>query len=225
MAAPYIPNKDANFNSWALNFATLIALAPTVYGLVAGDAAAISAAQSDWATAYELATNPGTRTKATVAAKDAQRAASTAVFRPYAILIRNNAGVTNENKAALGLTIPDATPSPVPPPATAPQLSLVMATPLAHQLNFRDSVSPLLKRKPVGVVALQLWASIGTVAATDPDQASFVANVTKTPFTNTFDAGSQGKHCTYFGRWVTRSGAGGIAYAGPWSAPLDVMVI
>lgn len=225
MATPYIPNKDSSFDSWAGNFSALIAAAPATYGLVAGDAVTITAAADLWAAAYALTTDPSTKTKATVAAKDAQRAASTAVFRPYAILIRNNAGVSNEDKAGLGLTIPDGTPSPVPPPATAPALSLVSATPGAHQLNFRDSVSPLMKRKPVGVIALQLFAAVGVVQATDPSQASFVGTITKTPFINGFDSANRGKHATYFARWQTRSGAAGVAYVGPWSAPLDVIIV
>lgn len=225
MAAPYIPAKDSLFASWLDNFATLIAASPSTYGLTAGEAATISAQNVAFQAAYATAINPSTRTPSSVAAKDASRAGAEATVRPFAILIRNNAGVTNEEKSDLGLTIPDLTPTPVPPPATAPVLALLFATPLAHQLQFRDSTSPLLKRKPVGVVGLELWRAIGTVAATDPAQSAFFANVTKTPFISSFESGQIGKHCTYFARWTTRSGPQGIAQVGPWSAGLDVIVI
>lgn len=225
MAAPYIPAKDSLFDNWLANFATLITASPSTYGLVAGDALVIQGAYDDWSAAYTLATDPSTRTKPTVAAKDAQRATSSAIARPYAINVRNNAGVSNEDKLDLGLTIPDLTPTPVPPPVTSPSLSLVNAISLQHQLNFRDSAFPLLKRKPVGATSLQLWRAVGVVAATDPAQASFYNNVTKTPFVVGFDSGDRGKHCTYFGRWATRSGPGGIAQFGPWSDALDVIVI
>jgi hypothetical protein len=225
MAAPYIPNKDSLFDNWINNFADLITASPATYGLTGGDAATIQAQADAWSAAYALAINPATRTKPTVADKDAARAAALSIIRPYAIQIRNNAGVSNMDKADLGLTIPDLTPTPVPPPVTSPTLSLVSAISLQHQLNFRDSAFPLLKRKPVGSTSMQLWRAIGTVAATDPSQAGFYNSITKTPFVSQFDAGDRGKHCTYFARWATRSGAGGIAYYGPWSDLLDVIIL
>ena len=62
----YIPSKDAQLDDWALNFKTLIAATPTNYGLVAADATAITNAYTSWHTAFLAATNPSTRTKATV---------------------------------------------------------------------------------------------------------------------------------------------------------------
>lgn len=225
MAIPYIPPADALYLSWLTNFATLIAANPAAYGLVAGDAASITAQDVSYSTAYAVAIDPPTRTAPTVAAKDAARAVSEAVVRPYAINIRNNAGISNQAKLDVGVTVPDLTPTPVPAPATAPVLMLVMAQILQHQLQFRDALTPLLKMKPMNVIGCQIYRAIGTVAAVDPSQASYFAVATKTPFLIPFDGADRGKVCTYFARWNTRSGPSGIAQVGPWSTSLVVGVI
>lgn len=225
MTNPYIPARDSLFANWLLNFASLIAASPSTYGLVAADAAAISAQQVAWQAAYDLAIDPSTRTPAAVAGKDATRAQSEALVRPYAIMIRNNGGVSNVSKVNVGVTVPDLTPTPVPPPVTSPALVLMAATPGLHQLQFRDSLSPLLKRKPAGVIGLELFRAIGTVAATDPAQASYLSTITKTPFVVSTPPADAGKRAVYFARWATRSGPGGVAQVGPWSAALSTVAI
>lgn len=223
--APYIPASDAGFDTWLNNFATLIAATPTVYGLVAGDATAITAQKTAWNTAYALVVNPATKTSVTVAGKDAARATAEAVVRPYAVQISNNSGVDPSDKTAVGVTVKKTIPTPVPPPTTSPTLSLVTATPLAHQLAYRDTSTPTSKSKPAGAIQIQLNRAVGIAFTVDPEAASFYGMWTKSPNVSSFDAGQAGMKCTYFARWVTRGGPGGASQFGPWSAPLQLMVM
>jgi len=223
--APYIPAKDADFDNWLQNFSTLLTAEPTDYGLVSGDAVIVAAQYSAWHAAYLLATNPATRTSATVAAKDGARVTATSTVRPYATQISRNMGVSDELKIGIGVNLPNNVPVPIPPVTSAPSLILVSATPQAHNLQYRDSLTPTAKAKPFGAVALELWRSVGVSAATDPSQCSLYAQWTKTPNIVSFDVGDVGKKATYFSRWTTRSGPGGTAQPGPWSAPLVVTVI
>jgi hypothetical protein len=224
MSTPYIPARDADFSAWLLNFATLIAANPTNYGLLAGDAVTISAVDTTFQAAYTLATNPATRTAPTVAAKDAARVNAEQTVRPYAQRIRNNTAVSDLLKVGLGLTIPSTTPTPIPAPVVAPELGLLSAIPLQQTLTYRDP-SAAGKAKPYGVIGVEVWRAVGVAPAVDPAQASYYATATKSPFRSTFGAGDVGKIVTYFGRFVTRSGPGGIAQAGPFSAPLPLTVI
>lgn len=223
--SPYIPSKDAEFSAWLLNFSSLITAAPATYGLTAPAAAIIQAANDAFQPAYALAIDPGTRTAPTVAEKDAQRVSATATVRPYAIQISLNAAVTDENKLAVGVNLPNNAPVPIPPPATYPMPSLRSAGPLTHLLAYADSGAPSGKGKPYGVVGCEVFRSIGIVAAVDPAQATYYNTVTKAPFTSSFQAGDIGKVCTYFMRWTTRSGPSGIAQKGPFSAPLVLTVM
>lgn len=224
MSGPYIPARDADYSAWLLNFATLIVLDPTDYGLLAGDAVAINAVNTSFQAAFVLATNPATRTAPTVAAKDAARVNSEQTVRPYAQRIRNNTTVSDLLKVGLGLTIPSTTPTPIPAPIVAPELGLLAAIPLQQTLTYRDP-SAAGKAKPYGSIGVEIWRAVGVTPAVDPAQATYYATATKSPFRSTFIAGDVGKIVTYFARFVTRSGPGGIAQSGPFSAPLAIAVI
>ena len=220
MAAPYIPPKEADLALWSQNFADLIDAAPSTYGLAPSDAAAIVAANDPWQASYLLATNPTTRTEVTVAQKNADRIAAVIVFRTYASQIRLNPGVSNSDKLALGLNLPNNAPSPIPPPPTFPILAIASAGPGMHEIRFADSASPSSRRKAANAVQMQLFRGVAPAAIPDPANTTFYAAVTKQPFASVFtDPAEAGDVATYFARWVTRTGE-----LGPWSAAVSMTV-
>ena len=218
--APYIPAKDADFENWLANFSTLLTANPTDYGLTAPDAVIVAAQYSAWNAAFLLATNPATRTSPAVAAKDGARVTATGVVRPYAVAISRNPAVLDADKLSIGVNLPNFTPVPIPPITDVPSIILQSALPNQHTLQFRSSGAPTSKAKPFGVIGLELFRNIGTVAATSPEQCTLYTSATKTPFVVSTDPANAGQVITYFSRWTNRSGAGGQAYKGPWSAPL-----
>lgn len=221
---PYIPTTDAAFAAWLLNFSTLLTAAPATYGLTAPDAVVVAAANSDFQPKYLAATNPTTRTAGTVAAKDASRASGEAIVRPYAIRISVNAAVTAQAKINIGVTVRGAVPTPVPPPTTAPSLSIQSAISGAITLKYSEP-GTAGKAKPAGVVGMEIFRSLGTTFATDPSQASYVATATKSPVVIPNEPADAGKKATYYARWTTRSGPGGIAQVGPWTPPLQTYAL
>lgn len=225
MSTSYIPSRDADLDSWSLNFATLITATPLAYGLTAPDAVIIQASVDSWHAAYGVTVDPSTRTPSAIAAKDAARATMLATVRPYAMAINARSATTDEQRSDLGITIRKTVMTPIPAPTTAPALSVSSAIPFATTLLYRDPATPTSKAKPFGVIGVQLWTAIGTVAAIDPSQATFYGVATKSPCVIGFTAPQQGKQCTVFARFVTRGGPGGVAQTGPWSAPLTFSVI
>jgi hypothetical protein len=221
----YIPPKDADFDVWLQNFSTLLTATPTAYGLIAGDAVVVAAQYTAWHAAYLAATNPTTRTSATVAAKDGARVTAVATIRPYAQQISKNMSVTDALKIGIGVNLPNNVPVPIPPVATSPALILQSAAPQQHILQYRDSTTPLSKAKPFGAIAVEIWRAVGVTAAVDPSACALYARWTKTPNISSFAVGEVGKTATYFARWVTRSGVGGQSAPGPWSAPLVAIVM
>ena len=141
----YIPPKDADFDNWLQNFTALLTAAPTDYGLVAGDAVVCAAQYTAWHPAYLAATNPSTRTSATVAAKDGARVTAVATIRPYAQSISRNMAVSDLLKIGIGVNLPNNVPVPIPPVSTAPALILQSAAPQQHIIQYRDSTTPLSK--------------------------------------------------------------------------------
>lgn len=224
-SSDYIPAPDNAFDAWLVNFSTLLTAAPTDYGLVAGDATAVAGVTTTWSAAYALVVNPATKTAPAVADKDAARASAEALVRPYAVSISQNPGVSDMDKASIGVTVRKVVPTPIPPPTTTPALALVSAAPLNHTLSYKDTSTPTSKSKPFGAIGIQVFRAIGTVPAVDPAQATYYNQWTKSPNNSSFGSGDVGKVCTYFARWVTRGGPGGAVQTGPFSAPLALVVM
>jgi len=221
----YIPQPDSTFATWLDNFSVKLTADPAIYGLTAGDAAAVDGPNDAFQAAYADAIDPATRTSAKIAAKDAARVNAEAIVRPYAVRVIQNPNVTNEARVALGVTVPTAVPTPIPPPNTAPSLILINAVPLLHNMAYRDATDPLVRAKPFGVVSMCLYAQLGVTAGIDPDAAEYKGDFNKTPFQVPWLAADRGKHATYWARWRTRSGPGGVPQMGPWSTALDTIII
>lgn len=224
MQQPYIPAQDASFDLWSANFSTLITDDPTTYGLVSGDAVSIAAVVDPWHDAYVTAVNPATRTPAAIAAKDAARTACEAVVRPYAQQISRNPAVTNDDKIAVGVNLPNTARTPIPPPTTVPALSLVNSIHFQQTLAYRDTATPTSKAKPPGAIGCDMRMTLSTAPATDPEASKPLTIATKSPVVVSFTSQDVGKFATYWGRWSTRSGPGGQVQYGDWSAPLTVVV-
>ena len=229
MGSSYIPTQDQGLDNWANTFQAAIAASPGTYGLAAGDATAITAAYNSYHAAYLLGgvvqphsqpVNPATRTPATVAAKDSAKASALITFRTYAQIVQNNAGVSDMDKSAIGITIRKTSRTPIPAPGTTPLMALVGSTHLQQTLRFADSATPTVKAKPFGAMQMELWRGIGTAAITDPTLCDFYGLITKTPFPVDFVSGDVGKFATYFARWTTRTGK-----PGPWSTSLVIAIL
>ena len=92
-------------------------------------------------------------------------------------------------------------------------------------LSYKDQSTPTTKAKPFGAIGLDLRQGIGVANITDPNLCSPVGVITKSPTNIATSNGDVGKIASYVGRWCTRSGPGGAAQFGPWSAFLHVAIV
>ena len=221
---PYIPNKDADFATWLANFDTLLTADPSKYGLDAADAATVNPVAAAYATSYPISQDPATRTSVTVAQKDNDRASAEAVVRPFAVRISQNPSVLDADKAAIGVTIPSTTATPIPAPVDAPELGIEALIPGQGTFTYK-TVGAVGKSKPFGAIGVEVRTATGVAHTVDPDAATYRNDYTKSPFRLTFDSADAGSKLTVFARFKTRSGPGGEAQVGPWSAPLQTIVV
>lgn len=219
MSTPFIPNRDADFNPWLENFATLISANPSAYGLSAGDAAEVAGAYAKWQAAYAVATAPTTRTGPSIAEKDACRAATVVIVRRLAGLVRANAAVPESLKLGLGVRTRGPGQSRTPVPTECPSLSVIGLSLASHQLAAGDNVFGPQRAKPRGAAALLVVRTIADTPANDPNEATFLTLATRNRFTSRFQTADGGKIATYFARWANSKGQ-----LGPWSGPVWMQV-
>ncbi len=119
----------------------------------------------------------------------------------------------------LAVHVRDSEPTPVPPPATFPTLIVTEPMRRFQDIDAHDSTTPNKRAKPPGAAGLLLFRAIATEAVAEPEQAEFLAFVSRTAFQATFDPADNGKVATYFGRWTNSKGE-----VGPWGPGVDMPI-
>lgn len=215
----YIPSTDSGFKDWLLNFSTLIFSDPSRYGLESSDATIIANLNTSYGDAYQVVQSPSSRTPSAVAQKDALKASAIASCRVYSMQIKSNAGVDNEDKIALGIHVNDTTPTPIPAPTSAPLLNIVAAFSGSHEIRFADENTPASRKKPDGVVQIELYLHVGATPTSDWQEALLVGVYTKNPINYEFTPDQANMTASYFARWRTQRGL-----VGPWSLPVAMTI-
>lgn len=225
MAGSYIPATDSGLITWGDNFAALLTADPTSYGEDAASALVVQNAFDAYQAAYDLANDPSTRTPATVADKDSERVNFETAARPVALRINARSSVTNTQRSALGITIRKTTKTPVPPPSTAPALTLRSQIPGVANVQIRDETTPTSKAKPLGVIGVDLHVFVGDTPPASYEDYPLAKTTGKTPNTLDFTGAQSGMTANVVARWTTRSGPGGVAQKGPWSVPMTFVIM
>lgn len=208
----YIPRRDADFHIWQQNFLTYAAAHQADLGLTAGDLAPLTGGQTDWAAALTAHTAAQNAAHGARAAKDRTRKPFEAAIRGLVGRIQANAAVSDADRAALGVTVPDRTPTPVAPPATWPSAWVESGQRLRQVLHFRDAQTPTRRAKPKGVRGAEVWVKIGGPPPAGPSELSYLGLATRTPHLVEFAEADGGKAAHYMLRWQNSRGE-----PGPWS--------
>ncbi len=208
-AADFIPATDLGLTTWSANFESGIDTEYATYGLTSGQATAYTALDTAYQAAYTAATDPGTRTPVTIAAKDTARTALVANARFLAAIVNAYPGTTNMGRATLGLNPRGDTPTPVPTPTTKPLPVVLRYNPLQHVLQIRDVTTPTSRAKPFGSVGAQVFVKVGTPAPADISECVLKGIYTKPFLPVDFDSADAGKLAHYITRWITRRGLTG----------------
>jgi len=202
----FMPKTDNGFLDWSQNFSDVFVADEAAVGLDPADSAAYATLNDAYHDAYILATNPLTRTPVTIAAKNTAKAA--AMFAARALVARMQVfpDITDEIRASLGITIPDAGPSVIGAPSTRPIIQLIDNAGNQQTIKVRDELTPLTQRKPDGVVSAEVWTKVGGTAPASIAECSYQGDLTKNPFSVGFSPGDEGKPVHYITRWKTRRG-------------------
>lgn len=171
MPKDFIPSRDADLLPFSQNLSAKLTATPVPYGVTAPQATALAALVTAFATALGVATNPATRTRAAISAKDAAKTPLVANIRNLARVINAFPSITNTQRLDLGLTPRDGTASPIQPPSEAPVLEVVsaMGRTLKVKLHAQDSVR---RGKPDGVDGATIFSFVGVNGTPPPADLS-----------------------------------------------------
>jgi len=212
MAQDYIPRPDGDFLAWEQAFITYADANLAALGLVAADLAPITAARDNWESAYLDNDAKQNAARAARQLKDDRRAAFETAVRALVRRLQASAAVSDDERAALGITVRDGVMTPATAAATRPVGLVSTAQRLRHEIRFFDEATPTRKAKPDGVMGCEIWVKVGTTPPADPGECTFLALDTASPYVAEFDGADAGKTAYYMLRWVTTRGE-----KGPWS--------
>ena len=215
----YIPAPDPAFNNWQITLIAYITANRAALGISTGDLTALTTAQTEWTTSY--ATHQATQAQALSdrQAKDDARTAYTTHIRASVGQMQKNPAVTDTQRQAMSLTVPDTTRTPAGVPASRPLVKIDTSERLRHTLTFTDEATPTSRAKPAGVAACEVWLLTGTTAPAGPDAMHLQAVDKSTPYIMEFESADAGKTAWWALRWVNSKGE-----HGPWSATVSATI-
>ena len=213
MAVDYIPQADGSFDAWQNNFVAYAVANAAALGLdPLTDIPPLTNAQTTWAADYPAHTTAQAAAQSARQAKDAARGAFVGVIRPLVARLQASPDVDDIERQALGITVPDVTPTASAIPTSRPLVTVDTSQRLRHVIRFADELTPTRTAKPDGVMGAEVWVKIGDPAPADPSELTFLALDTRTPYTADYPGTDGNKTAHYMLRWVNTRGE-----KGPWS--------
>ena len=208
----YIPSADGAFLTWEQTFINYADANQPALGLVPADLTPLTTARDAWESAYLDNDAKQNAARAARQLKDDRRATLETALRALVRRLQASPQVSDDERAALGLTVRDGTMTPAAAAATRPVGIVSTAQRLRHEIRFFDEATPTRKAKPEGVMGCEIWVKVGTTPPADPSECTFLALDTASPYTAEYPGSDAGKCAYYLLRWVTTRGE-----KGPWS--------
>ncbi len=152
----------------------------------------------------------------------AARAALEKEVRPVTNFVQGYPKTTNADRAEMGITVRDTSPTPAPAPSSRPLALVESGQRLTHQLRLVDESTPTRRARPKGVQRAEVFVALtppGQPAPANPSDYRYIGSVTRGETTLSFESDKGGMQAHYLSRWVSTSGA-----TGPWSETASATV-
>jgi len=211
MSQDWFPQADADISPWLTNFinVALSQLVPT--HLTAAELAPVQGALDAWNDSYSNLMTAQAQAQAARTAKDGKRDDILEVLRPFVKIIQAKPAVTDEMRAALGITVRSTSRTAAGAPTTRPVVTVDTSQSLRHTITFVDELTPTSRAKPDGVSGCEIWVKVGD-APSGPSDLTYLALDTRSPYVAEYDDDDAGKIAHYRLRWLSTRGE-----TGPWS--------
>jgi hypothetical protein len=167
---------------------------------------------------YLRATNPETRTSASIAAKNKSKTVFKTNLRKYFKgYIIYNPRVTDEDRKIMNLSLYDTKPSKRPAPSKEPILEVRFAQKQEHSLSAKNSEGG--RRKEQYATGWEIWRKTGGDAPASDSDFTYVGISTRSPFIIKYGLEDAGKMVWYRIRWINAKNE-----PGPWSEIVSAII-
>ena len=189
--ADYIPKKDSELVSWCANFTAEVVVNAEEWEIPQAEVSRLQNAGDKFAALYAQADSP-TCNSVIIAEKNTARKALVKEIRSLADFRLKNPVISDGQRIGLGLHVRQTTHTPVPPPASRPELDIDVLDFRRLKISFRDFGSNT-RAKPQGVTGAVILYS---VLDSPPEDITALSNsllATRTPRILNFSESERGK--------------------------------
>jgi len=219
MGVNYLPSRDGQLVTWSTNFAQVVAADPTAVGLTLQQSDDYTAAQAAYAAGYQTANDPLTRSPSNIEAKNAAKETLVDMTRGLVRIIQAFPGTTDNMRVNLGITVPDDTRTPVPPPSESPVIDIVSVSGTRINIRLHNGESTS-RAKPEGVIGANVFTYVGDAAPTDIDSWTFAGATSKVETAVDLPADTAPGSKV----WITAFWFNGKAESGPATPPISTNI-
>ncbi len=215
----YIPRTDADFDLWQENLLNQLKSDKPRFALSDESETSLTALQTEWQRTNEAHVQAQAAARAASVAKDDAREAFETALRQQVRQTQSAPGVTDSDRAQLGVTIRDTEPTAPAAPATRPVAQVDTGQRLRHTLMVTDEMTPTSRAKPKGVSHYEVWVKVGDAPPVDASQLRFLDTSTTASFDVDYEGADGGKIAHYMLRWVNSR-----KQKGPWSHTVSATI-
>lgn len=213
----YIPERDGSFGLWLDNLASYVGEHAEVLPLSSQQIADLQAAAEAFGNSYANHLDAHRKAIAARAGKDQSRQNAQALARQLVRMMQADPTLSDTQRAAMAITIPDHRRAIVTPPSDPPVINVQVDNPLRHCLLIQAK-SSLHSRRPADSAGCEIWrATIEENGKTG--EWRFVALATRAAHTVTLPPDLATRRVTYKGRWYSARGN-----TGPFGPPSPITI-
>ena len=218
MGKQMLPQSDGASLAWMRHFVGLLCRRAAFLGVLQQDAEEARRAVAAYEEVYGrvLARDPEARLN--LALKQERRQAAERRCGQLAAQVMANPRVDEQDRIDLGL-VNGGRRGRRSVPQVAPVLELKWADGDHYDLAFFSPDQPMRRGRPTGVVSVEIARVVGDGEVFDPSRAQVVHQAVRSPVRLSHPGPFAGRIATHFARFKGKRGD-----AGPWSAPLFVLL-
>ena len=204
----YIPYSDAQFDEWFRNFAAKVGPIATRLEMPPAMISAVTDAYANWQPGYAAQQTAKNAAQAATETKDELRDTGKEAVRPLVGLIQAYPGLTDGERAILGITVPDRQPTPASPDyiATLAPPLLLLDWSGRGLVVIHFGVNPSNEKnngKPQGIFGARIWCR------QDGGEWEYVADDTNSPYTHNFSI-TEPASVEYRAQWIDKQMRPGV---------------